>query len=151
MKCFNPPRILNEHWSIYSCLQIPPRENWFQYVRRLYATENNFPCIITLVCYVCIYKVCLFGNAEVSLRDALRRGMKEEELKELIGKDLTLFSQHFKYYQGFLTNWSESKTKFGIFIAFWPLSNICVHHKENQSQSQSARPPGLKLSQPNLT
>ena len=42
------PRILNEHWCIYSCLQIPPRENWFQYVRRVYTTEINFPCIITL-------------------------------------------------------------------------------------------------------
>eukprot|EP00731_Ephydatia_muelleri_P009020 Em0004g1358a len=30
-------------------------------------------------------KVCLFGNAEVSLRDALRQGMKEEELVEIIG------------------------------------------------------------------
>ena len=33
---------------IFSCLQIPPRENWFQYVRRVYATANNFPCISTL-------------------------------------------------------------------------------------------------------
>ena len=24
------PRILNEHWCIFSCWQIPPRENWFQ-------------------------------------------------------------------------------------------------------------------------
>ncbi|XP_037081401.1 molybdenum cofactor biosynthesis protein 1-like [Pollicipes pollicipes] len=30
-------------------------------------------------------KVCLFGNAEVSLRDALRGGMSEEELMRLIG------------------------------------------------------------------
>ena len=29
-------------------------------------------------------QVCLFGNAEVSLRDALRQGMKEEELVEII-------------------------------------------------------------------
>ena len=34
IKCFYPTQILNEHWCIYSCLQIPPRE--------------NFPCIITL-------------------------------------------------------------------------------------------------------
>ena len=33
---------------IYSCLQIPPRENWFQYVSRVYATAINFPCIATL-------------------------------------------------------------------------------------------------------
>ena len=26
-------------------LQIPPRENWFQYVRRVYGTAINFPCI----------------------------------------------------------------------------------------------------------
>ena len=55
---------------------------------------TEFPCFLGHP--VCIYKVCLFGNAEVSLRDALRSGMKEEELKELIGKDLTLFSQHLK-------------------------------------------------------
>ena len=41
-------RILNKHWCIYSYLQIPPRENWFQYVRRGYATAINFPCISTL-------------------------------------------------------------------------------------------------------
>jgi cyclic pyranopterin phosphate synthase len=29
-------------------------------------------------------KVCLFGNSEVSLRDALRAGMNEDELTELI-------------------------------------------------------------------
>ena len=48
IKGFYPPRILNEHGCIFSYLQIPPRENWFQYVRRVYATEINFPCIITL-------------------------------------------------------------------------------------------------------
>ena len=32
---FYPPRILKEHWCIFSCLQIPPRKNWFQYVRRV--------------------------------------------------------------------------------------------------------------------
>ena len=42
------PRILDKHWCIYSCLQIPPRENWLQYVRRVYATAINFPCISTL-------------------------------------------------------------------------------------------------------
>ena len=30
-------------------------------------------------------KVCLFGNAEVSLRDALRSNMNEDDLNELIG------------------------------------------------------------------
>jgi molybdenum cofactor biosynthesis enzyme MoaA len=29
-------------------------------------------------------KVCLFGNAEVSLRDALRQNMSEDDLGELI-------------------------------------------------------------------
>ena len=51
IQCFYPPRILNEHWCIYSCLQIPPRENWFQYVRRVCATAINFPCINTMVFY----------------------------------------------------------------------------------------------------
>ena len=40
IKCFLPPRILNEHWCIYSCLQIPPKGNWFQYVRRVYIDRN---------------------------------------------------------------------------------------------------------------
>ena len=38
-----PPWILNEHLCIYSCLQIPPRKNWFQYLRRVYAIAINFP------------------------------------------------------------------------------------------------------------
>ena len=38
-----------KHWGIYSCLQIPPGENWFQYVRRvLYTTAIKFPCITFL-------------------------------------------------------------------------------------------------------
>ena len=49
IKCFYPPPILNEHRCIYSCLQIPPKENWFQYVRRVYETAINFLCIITLL------------------------------------------------------------------------------------------------------
>ena len=35
-----------------------PRENWFQYVHRKYATAINFSCLITLyrtLCTVCIY------------------------------------------------------------------------------------------------
>ena len=39
IKCFYPPWIVNKHWCIHSCLQIPPR---------VYATAINFPCIITL-------------------------------------------------------------------------------------------------------
>lgn len=30
-------------------------------------------------------KVCLFGNSEVSLRDAIRNNMNDEDLSELIG------------------------------------------------------------------
>ena len=32
-----------------------------------------------------ICQVCLFGNSEVSLRDAVRCGMTEDELLEIIG------------------------------------------------------------------
>ena len=60
-KCSNPSRILNEQLGIYSCLQIPPRENWSQYVRRGYATAINFSCIITLVkCTMLIYNYTQF-------------------------------------------------------------------------------------------
>ena len=37
------------HPDINSCLQILPRENWFQYVCRVYAIAINYPCISTLV------------------------------------------------------------------------------------------------------
>ena len=43
--------LLNEHWCIYSSLQIPPKENWFQCVRRVYTTAINFPCITPLTDY----------------------------------------------------------------------------------------------------
>ena len=33
---------------LFNCLQTPPRENWFHYVRREYATAINFSCLITL-------------------------------------------------------------------------------------------------------
>ena len=57
--------ILLEHWCIYSCLQIPPREDWFQYVRRVYATAINFPCIITLFLLINL-RVLLFHTIQIS-------------------------------------------------------------------------------------
>ena len=56
-KCnaFNLHGYLNEHWCICSYLQIPPRENWFQYVRRVYATAINFPCNTTLIVILCYH------------------------------------------------------------------------------------------------
>ena len=53
IKCFYPPWIIKEHGFIYSCLQTPPRENWFQYVHKEYATAINFLCIITLDIRLC--------------------------------------------------------------------------------------------------
>ena len=71
-----PRRILNElneHWCIYSCLQSPPKEYWFQYVRRVYATAINIRCISTLVCskynyvlFSCIPRFCIKIYGEVS-------------------------------------------------------------------------------------
>ena len=36
---------------------IPPRDNWFQNVRRVYASAINLPCIITLLCIILNYRV----------------------------------------------------------------------------------------------
>ena len=36
------------HRKLLCCLQIPPRENWFQYVRRVYETAIIFPYIAAL-------------------------------------------------------------------------------------------------------
>ena len=49
LNAFNLLGYKNEHWCIYSFLQIPPRENWFQYVRKVCATAVNFPCSIPLI------------------------------------------------------------------------------------------------------
>ena len=40
--------------TLVLCL-LPPREKWFQYVRREYATAINFPYIITLYLSIFIY------------------------------------------------------------------------------------------------
>ena len=42
--------------QIYSCLQIPPKENWVQCVRRVYTTAINFPCIKPLVTSVSLFQ-----------------------------------------------------------------------------------------------
>ena len=45
IKCF-PPRILDyTDACVYSCLQLQPKENWFHYVRREYATVVKIPYI----------------------------------------------------------------------------------------------------------
>ena len=45
IECFYLPWIQKEHRYIYFCSQTPPRENWFEYERREYATAINFPCL----------------------------------------------------------------------------------------------------------
>ena len=35
---------------LFILVQIPPKENWFQYVRRVFTTAINFPFIISLAC-----------------------------------------------------------------------------------------------------
>jgi len=46
IECFYLPRILNEHWLIYSCLQFLPRDNWFQYVREYTRPQLTFLALI---------------------------------------------------------------------------------------------------------
>ena len=63
MKYSGHRKLLCELSDIYSCLQLSPRENWFQYVRREYATAINFPYIITLCMPIYLYiyiSVCIF-------------------------------------------------------------------------------------------
>ena len=67
IECFYPPRILNEHWCIYSCLQIPPKENWFQHVRNVYATAFNFPCIIYNLAFTHLWIHVVHSNIHVKL------------------------------------------------------------------------------------
>ena len=65
IECFYPPRILNEHWCIYSCLQISPKENWFQHVRNVYATALNFPCIIYNLVFTHLWIHVVHSNIQV--------------------------------------------------------------------------------------
>ena len=54
------------------CLQIPPRENWFQYVRRVYATAINFPCLSLLYhpLWVTLYLAYTwYKSIKVKMRD----------------------------------------------------------------------------------
>ena len=63
-------RILSKQWCIYSCLHIPPKENWFQCVRRVYTTAINFPCIIPLEIIIYSYLSILWqkGVMKTNLR-----------------------------------------------------------------------------------
>ena len=55
------------------CLQIPPRENWFQYVRRVYATAINFPCIIILASGKLLYSKQKMVNTKKPLKKNTRK------------------------------------------------------------------------------
>ena len=48
IKCFYPPRILDNTDASILVYKFRPEKTWFQYVRRVYATAINFPCISTL-------------------------------------------------------------------------------------------------------
>ena len=53
---------------------------------RLALREKLKPLLFTFLFFQLWYdKVCLFGNAEVSLRDALRAKTSDEEMLEIIG------------------------------------------------------------------
>ncbi|XP_064602274.1 molybdenum cofactor biosynthesis protein 1-like [Liolophura sinensis] len=64
-------------------------------------------------------KVCLFGNSEVSLRDALRSGVSEEEITEVIG---CAVKRKKKQHAG-MFNISQMKNRPMILIDITPSSN----------------------------
>ena len=105
IKCFYSPRILDEHWCIYSCLQIPPRENWFQYVRRVYTTAINFPSISTLGTVVNRALPSLHGGSleitlTVPLGNVKSRFFKSSREDSLSSKE-TGIKEIFKPWNGF--------------------------------------------------
>ena len=51
IKCFYPPRILDEHWSIYSCLQIHPERTGFNV-----CAEYTRPQLTFLALVPCLYR-----------------------------------------------------------------------------------------------
>ena len=63
---------------ISSCLQIPPRENWFQYVRRKYWTAINFPYIIYYLGQVKLKgTVHVVSSGIPNIQQCLTRGLLE--------------------------------------------------------------------------
>lgn len=65
-------------------LRVMPPDNHISFVCKL-KQYSLFSNISALICCVIVLQVCLFGNSEVSLRDALRSGVSEEEITEVIG------------------------------------------------------------------
>ena len=59
---------------LYSCLQTPPRENWFQYVRREYATAIKLPCLITLFLIIYLWFSGLFQDLNLNQFKSLHCG-----------------------------------------------------------------------------
>ena len=91
---FYPPRILEKHGSIYFCLQqTPPRENWFQYVRREYTTAINLPCLIT---FIYMYKILPNLTKVMNLATRI---IKAIELEKQTNKSHPVYYTHTDYYR----------------------------------------------------
>ena len=71
-----------------------PRENWFQYVRRVYATAINFPCIITLRIYESISDVYFF-NEYLKIKSPILNNLRYFYCKILIFQGKT--SQFYQF------------------------------------------------------
>jgi len=126
----SPPRTLNEHWCIYSCLQSTSRENWFHYVRRVYATTINFPCIITLGslkfkssslhfvfvlpkdCYYCCRRIRSLVGLDYS-----------RTVKQIIEPSIGIRGYTYRVYKKrYFIDWSPHRINFFIFY-FYIFSN----------------------------
>ena len=87
---FYPPRILEKHRCIYFCLQqTPPRENWFQYVRREYTTAINLPCLIT---FIYMYKILPNLTKVMNLATRI---IKAIELEKQTNKSHHVYNTHW--------------------------------------------------------
>ena len=114
---FNALWIQNEHWGIFSYLQIPPRENWFQYVRRVYATAINFPCITTLDLLTknCLNKVqvSLGSPIYLKIKNILDLGtvreLKQSGLPVLPNMELEIIKNIWNFFQYCLNYKSDSQ------------------------------------------
>ena len=88
----------NTAWCIYSCLQIPPRENWFQYIRRVHATAINFPCIITLSTPMFLLMEFKVQSIKNKLKDFLNSYIFWDSLYKRYIKDKTSLSKQTSTY-----------------------------------------------------
>ena len=117
IKCSNPSRILNEHWCIYSCLQIPPRENWFKY---MYAEYTKLQ-LTFLTLQPCPYVCTGLSTTDETLITSY----------SWVGFSLKGYFNRFDIGKNTFTHAGSNGRVIAeeVFLTLWWVSDLKMHHK----------------------